>query len=250
MRTILAALAMVAAAAAGAQGAERTYAVMSLVGDGLLVVTHRTATGSSLSPQTRAFKPFDGPALDRAALLAVDTALRRADPKAKVLLLGGRDPAALAAQARSLGAPGSAQAVADALLPHLPALGATHLVLILKGRGAGRIQVDEGTAEAGALEGLGYYVDSTLITKREAEFALAPRGFVAPFAYMDLALVDLATGKVVGRREARDAAPQAATASDSVDAWETLAPEEKIARLQGLLRKEADAAIPALVGSP
>jgi hypothetical protein len=194
--------------------------------------------------------PLTSPTLDRAALLAVDGALRRADPKAKVVLLGGRDPAALAAQSRSLGAPGAAQAVADALLPHLPALGATHLVLVLKGRGTGRFEVDEGTAEAGTLEGLGYYVDSTLITRREAQFALATRGFLAPFAYVDLALVDLATGKVIARREARDAAPQAATASDSVEAWETLAPEEKIARLQGLLRKEADTAIPALVASP
>jgi hypothetical protein len=248
MKTIVAALAMMVAT--GAAGAERTYAVMSLVGDGFEVVTHRTATGSSLSPQTRVFMPLTTPALDRAALLAVDGALRRADPGAKVLLLGGRDPAALEAQTRSLGAPGSAQAVADALIPHLPAMGATHVVLVLKGRGIGHFQVNEGTAEAGALEGLGYYVDSTLITKREAEFALAARGFLAPFAYVDLALVDLATGKVVARREARESAPEAATASDSVQAWETLAPEEKVARLQCLLRKEADAAIPALVASP
>jgi len=248
MRTILAALAMVAAT--GAAGAERTYAVMSLVGDGFTVVAHRAATGSSLSPQTRTFVPLATPALDRAALLAVDTALRRADPGAKVLLLGGRDPAALDAQARTLGSPDAAQAVADALVRRLPSLGATHLLLVLKGRGVGRFQVDEGTAEAGALEGLGCYVDSTLITHREAEVALATRGFLAPFAYADLVLVDLATGKVVARREARDAAPQAATRSDSVDAWDAMPAEEKVSRLQGLLRKEADAAVPALVAKP
>jgi len=245
MRTILAALAM--AVATGAAGAERSYAVMSLVGDGILVVTHRVATGSSLSPQTRDFKPLADPALDRAAILAVDTALRRADPGAKVVLLGGRDAAALEAQARTLGAPDAAQAVADAAIRHLPATGATHLVLVLKARAPGRFRVDEATAEAGALEGLGYYVDSTLITHREAEVALATRGFLAPFAYVDLVLVDLATGKVVARREAREAAPQAATQSDSVDAWDAMPPAEKVSRLQGLLRKEADAAVPALL---
>ncbi|HET9471803.1 MAG TPA: hypothetical protein VFO24_11920, partial [Usitatibacter sp.] len=242
--------ALAMAVAMGAAGAERTYAVMSLVGDGFLVVTHRAATGSSLSPQTRAFMPLATPALDRAALLAVDAALRRADPRAKVLLLGGRDPAALEAQARGPGAADGAQAVADALLPHLPATGATHLLLVLKGRGVGRFQVDEGTAEAGALEGLGYYVDSTLITHREAEVALATRGFLAPFAYVDLALVDLATGKVVARREAREASPRAATRSDSVDAWDAMPPAEKVSRLEELLRKEADAEVPALVGRP
>ena len=248
MRTILAALAV--AMATGAAGAERTYAVMSLVGDGFAVVSHRPSTGSSLSPQTRAFVPLATPALDRAALLAVDTALQRAEPGAKVLLLGGRDPTALEAQARSIGAADAAQSVADALLPRLPPLGASHLVLVLKGRGVGRFQVDEGTAEAGALEGLGYYVDSTLITHREAEVALATRGFLAPFAYVDLVLVDLATGKVVARREAREAAPQAATRSDSVEAWDAMPAEEKVSRLQGLLRKEADAAVPALVAHP
>jgi hypothetical protein len=248
MRKILAAVAM--CVATGACAAERTYAVMSLVGDGFLVVTHRAATGSSLSPQTRAFMPLATPALDRAALLAVDTALRRAEPRAKVLLLGGRDPVAIEAQSRTLGATDAAQAVADALLPHLPALGATHLVLVLKGRGVGRFQVDEGTAEAGTLEGLGYYVDSTLITRREAQFALATRGFLAPFAYVDLALVDLATGKVVARREAREAAPKAATQSDSVDAWEAMPAAEKIRKLQDLLGKEAEATVPALLGRP
>lgn len=248
MRTILAALAMVVAT--GAAGAERTYAVMSLVGDGIFVVVHRAATGSSLSPQTRTFMPLADPALDRAALLAVDTALRRAQPGAKVVLLGGRDPAALQAQSRSLGTPDAAQAVADAVVPHLPATGATHLVLILKARAPGRFQVEEATAEAGALEGLGYYVDSTLITHRETEVALDTRGFLAPFAYVDLALVDLATGKVVARREAREAAPEAATKSESVEAWDTLPAAEKIRRLQGLLRKEADATVPALLAAP
>ncbi|HEX3096338.1 MAG TPA: hypothetical protein VHQ02_01400 [Usitatibacter sp.] len=248
MRAILAVLAMVVAA--GAAAAERTYAVMSLVGDGLLVVTHRAATGSSLSPQTRTFMTLADPALDRAALLAVDTAVKRADPGAKVILLGGRDPAALEAQSRGLGTADAAQAVADALTRRLPATGATHLVLVLKARAPGRFQVDEATADTGALEGLGYYVDSTLITHREAEFALATRGFLAPFAYVDLALVDLATGKVVARREAREAAPRAATQSDSVDAWDAMPPEEKIRGLQELLRKEADTAVPALLARP
>ena len=248
MRAILAGLAMVVAT--GAAGAERTYEVMSLVGDGLLVVTHRAATGSSLSPHTRTFTTLTDPALDRSALLAVDTALRRADPGSKVILLGGRDPAALEAQSRALGSPDAAQAVADALTRRLPATGATHLLLVLKARAPGRFQVGDATAEAGALEGLGYYVDSTLITHREAEFALATRGFLAPFAYVDLALVDLATGKVVARREAREAAPQAATQSDSVDAWEAMPAPEKSGRLQELLRKEADTAVPALLARP
>ena len=246
MRTLLAALTMFLAAGACAAG--RTYAVMSFVGDGLLVVQHRTSAGSSLSPNARQFVTLADPAFDRTALLAVDGALRRADPSAKVVLLGGRDPAALEAQSRTLGAPGAAQAVADALRPHLPATGATHLVLVLKSRHAGRLRAEEGHADAGELEGLGFYVDPTLVTRHDAS-GLADRGFLAPFAYIDVALVDLGTGKVLAERPVHASTPYPASKSGGLDPWEALPAEEKTRVLEALLRKEVEAAVPALLGA-
>jgi hypothetical protein len=77
---------------------------------------------------------------------------------------------------------------------------------------------------------------------------MASRGFLAPFAYVDLALVDLATGKVVAEREVRAASPHAATGADTVDPWEGLSPEQKIRDLQALLAKDLADAVPALLG--
>src|SRR5215831_18208555 len=112
MRAILVALAMLAAM--GAEAAERTYAAMSLVGDGLLIVNYRVKTGSSLSSRQRQAVPVADPVFDRTALIAVEAAVKRAQPKAEVVLFGGRDAALLELQAKSLGAAGAAQAIADA----------------------------------------------------------------------------------------------------------------------------------------
>src|SRR5690348_12330082 len=147
MRTILLVLAMVVAMGAGA--ADRVYAAMSLVGDGLLIVQYRAKTGSSLAARQRQEVPLADPVLDRAALLAVEAAVKRAQPKAEVVLLGGRDAGLLEVQSRTLGAAGATQAIADALVPRLPKTAATHLILVAKGQSASALRVDQSVVDTG-----------------------------------------------------------------------------------------------------
>lgn len=244
MRIVAAALCLFLATPAAAA---QTYAVMSLVGDGLLVVQHRATTGSSLEGSIRKFLPLSTPGLDRAVLLAVDDAVRRADPASRTVLLGGRDAAALEAQARTLGKDDALQSVADALRPRLPATGATRLILVAKSRHAAEIRLIDGHTGSGQLEGLGYYLDPTFATYR-TETRETEHGMLAPFAYFTIALVELPSGKVLAERPVYASTSISQSQSDTLSAWDALTPEEKVRNLESLIRDEIERAMPALIG--
>jgi hypothetical protein len=246
MKLLVAAALILASGAAGA--AERAYAVMSLIGDGVMLVQHRPTAGSSLSDRTRQFVPFDERIFDRGALRAMQAGIHHADPTAKVILLAGRDAQALAAEKDGLGQPTLAQSVADALRGRLPQVGATHLVLLLKARDAAPLPRTGGNVDAGELEGIGFYVDPTLVTRLD-EASPAALGYFAPYAYFTLALVDLATGKVVAQKRVHAANPYEAARSNALRPWDSLGPDEKVRALQALLDDQAESAATALVGS-
>ncbi len=247
MRTILVVLALLAAM--GAEAAERTYAVMSLVGDGLLFVQYRVKTGSSLSGHQRQAVPVADPVFDRTALLAVEAAVKRAQPKAEVVLLGGRDAGLLEVQAKSLGSPGAAQAIADALVPRLPKTGATHLILVSKARSASELRVDQSVVDTGALEGLGFYVDPSIVTRPpEGSAAASSQGLLAPFAYFDVALVDMASGRVVAERPVYASYAYVESQTGSLTPWDSLSSQEKMRILTKLVGDEVAKAVPALLG--
>jgi hypothetical protein len=239
----LAALLLCASAATAA--GERTYAVMSMVGDGVTVVEHRPTAGSSLSERSSRFVPFDERVFDRGALVAMEAGIHHADPGAKVVLLAGRDGAAMDAQKQALGGDAVARSVAGVLRPKLPSVGATHLLLLLKSRDRSPLPYAEGKVDAGELEGIGFYTDPSLVTRRDE----LVRGYFAPFAYFEVALVDLASGQVVAERAVRASRPFEASESGALKPWEALDADGKVRELERLLDDQAEAATTALVGA-
>jgi len=246
-RVILAALAMMLASA-GAVAADRTYAAMSLVGDGLLMVQYRAKTGSSLSGRQRQAIPVTDPVFDRTALLAAEAAVKRAQPNAEVALLAGRDAGLLELQAKSLGSAGAAQAIADALVPRLPKTAATHLIIVTKAQSASALRVDQSVVDTGPLEGLGFYVDPSIVTRPpDGSAAGSSQGLLAPFAYFDVALVDLATGRVVGERPVYASYAYVESQTGSLSPWESLSSQEKMRILTKLEGDEVGKAVEALL---
>lgn len=64
-----------ASAIAGPDAGQRKYAVLSLIGDSLTVVTYRPSTGSHLDQNVQQTVVLPDAIFDQAALLAVDEAL-------------------------------------------------------------------------------------------------------------------------------------------------------------------------------
>jgi hypothetical protein len=77
------------AALADDRGPPRRFAVLSLIGDTMNVVTYQPAVAGNTDRNRREAHPIPGGVFDRTALLAADAALRQQDPHAAVILLAG-----------------------------------------------------------------------------------------------------------------------------------------------------------------
>lgn len=245
MRRLLAAV-LLLAAGFGAQAGERRYAVLSLLSDQMTVVTRDTSTGSNLDRNHRESFAVPGNVLDKRTVLAIDDALRRERVQPDPVLLFTTDPAVFAAQARLLDDDVSVTHLVATLEPIVRGAHATHLILASKYRHDAMLQLADGKVGSGKLEGLGFYLDRAMRTisgdTREEAF-----GFVAPYAYFRLSLIDLATGKVVRDVPVFASVTQTAAHSETGNAWDAMTPQEKASALEALIRRETEVAVPRLI---
>jgi hypothetical protein len=240
------ALLVAALAVMSVHAESRRYAILSLVGDRILVVEREMSTGSRLDRNLRRFVEVPDQALDRSMLLAVDDAIRHKDPGAQTILLAPRDPALYAAAARELDGTGDTQRIYEAAKSTLTGTNATHLLLVTKQRHQARLQLRDGLVGSGYLEGLGFYVDyGTLV--RAMDTNEAERGFIAPFTYLNMALIDVATGKVVSEMRVYGSLPYSSPNVNIGNAWDALTPQQKADRLGEVMRREADRVVPELL---
>ena len=247
MRVLLALLLSALLAASAAAQQPRTYAIASLVADGILVVRYDLGTGSNIPRNPRRFTPLATSELDHAVLFAVEDAVRKNDPLAKTVLLAAKDPELFKSPGEA-GAPAAVRLAPQlaAIRPMAAKAGATHLLLATKHRDEARIRFDDSTVGKGPLEGVGFYVDTEMrVGSRES--GLSAIGFIAPFAYVNLALVDIATGSVLREETFRDARPH--VSSTGAGPWEMHSGQEKAAMLKRMLQDGVSRAILPLLAS-
>lgn len=243
-RPLLAAIAglMLGAAAHAAP----SYAVLSLVGDKIDIVTYQPVVGSQLDSNSHALLALPQDELDVAALRTINRALKAAMPDAQVALLAASTAEDFAGQERIFN--GDHVALPPEIDAALRREGATTLVLVTKHHGEARMRDLNEKLGSGRVEGLGFYLDGNKeIYNRET--ATTSVGYIAPFVYVDVALVDLGSRTVV-RRTTVEAGHviEAAHNASGVNAWDALSAAEKVAMLKALLTSELDRAVPALLG--
>ncbi len=244
-RLVLGLVSVLALAWAGARADDaqpRRYAVISRIGDSLTLVRHEPEVGSHLDRNDHESLTLPDAGIDHMALLAVDKALKQADPSAQVTLLDSAPPAEGAAAAPLLD--GSDQFVpGEALLAALRKTGATHLLLLSKYRSETLMKARHSHLGSGKLEGLGFYLDYTQKMRR-ADTGESGRGFIAPYAYYRVSLIDLATLKVVKHHEVRASnTVSVARSQDSFDPWEALSASQKLNMLLRFIRVETPPAV-------
>ena len=232
--------------ARAATSAPPSYAVISLVGDQLDVVAYQPQIGSQLDSNTHLHLALSQDELDIAALRAINRSLRAALPGARVALLAASTPESFANQDRFFsGDRVTLPAEIDAAVHRE---GAATLVLVTKHRSLARLHLADGFVGSGKLEGLGYYLD-TEIALHDVDTGDHSVGYLAPYVYVDVSLVDVATGKLLKRASITAGhvitTPNAAT---TVHPWDALTSEEKVSRLKVLLTSELEKTVPALVG--
>jgi hypothetical protein len=223
----------------------KKVAIVSLIGDEMTVDTFRPQTGTRLNVNDQAVLPLKTLLLDQTALLTTQEGLSAALKGAVVHTLAvpapqsDFDPNGLFNESRF---------VADhPMLGPIQRAGYTHLVAISKLRAPARLRLADGATGSGFLRGVGFYVDDLTVTSVIGAGGSA-RGFIAPYAYFRVSLVDLTTNKVVN--EERLTESQALSASElpqGSDPWELLTPTQKFEFLRRLTEAGAKRAVPLLL---
>jgi hypothetical protein len=218
------------------------YAVLSLLGDRLLVGGPLTSIGSRNSKHE--FIELGDSFVEGGALIATKEAIARLDPGATVALLRSHNAALFAIQDESLDSHGGAQALADAVRPLLEPVAAKRLLLVSKLRRDAVFHfADRYYDRGGRLEGLGFYTDRGM-RARTLETGEVVAGFIGFFAYFRMGLIDTRSWRVV--REV-DIAESRVYGERDKGPWETLSAEWKVKALQALLREEMTRALPRVI---
>lgn len=227
----------------------RHYAILSLVGDEMMIVQREMQTGSRLDTNARQSVTMPDATIDRGVLLAVDDAVRRAEPNAKTTLLVSRRQAVYDSVARALEKGGTTANAFEAVRPVVAsAKGATHLILVTKYRHPAMLRLRDGHIGSGTLEGVGFYVDYGS-TARSYDTNEAERGLISPYAYFRVSLIDMASGKVIAEDRVIGSKAHTVPTGTIGNAWAALTPQEKDSRLQEVIREETARVVPMVIAA-
>lgn len=246
MRRFTLALALLLAAFVAHAADARKYAVLSLIGDEMLLSGLQQKTGARLDQNARRYIELSDPFADKAALLAVHEVLKEG-LGVEPLLLFGKDRRLYQAQARLLDSGSGVERLLADIRPLLGNSGATHLILITKDRREARIQLDNMWVGHGMLQGIGYYVDLETPIKltQTGETAV---GFVAPFAYFNASLIRLDTGQVIAEQRVNAAFSYTTPSHKSIeDVWGGMPAVDRVRMLRELVGRETRAMLPKLL---
>ena len=228
--------------------APRRIAVISLLGNTINVVIQTSVTGTHLDRNGRESFTVPGNLFDLAALGAANEALTQADPKAAVIPL--KLPSAeMFGDTGKLFEAGKFVMPA-ALAPVLKQVNASHLLVIARYRAPTKVLTLRESLGSGSLEGLGYYVDYQQVIRRD-DTDERRVGFLAPYTYVKLWLVEAGSGAVVAERPVAIAESMMTRRPEGIaDPWEALTSIEKVTVLRDQLTERVKAAVPVLLAQP
>jgi hypothetical protein len=233
---------------AGAQAIDpsiQKLAVLSLIGDEMTVDTYRPRVGTGVDNNRREAIPVPSPVFDHAAIFAAVDALTPLLPASAVSALAVPAAGSLSDPNRLLAE--GAIPPESAIVASLRQGGFSHLLLISKYRGLARLQLKDVAVGSGHLRGIGFYIDRDLRTKR-SDTEESAHGFIAPYVYIRLTLVDLSTLAVRGERTIAASYTESAARNErGFDPWGALTPEQKVGSLKQLIERNVSAAAPLLV---
>ncbi len=219
---------------------QRTYAVLSLIGDKLDIVTAAPVTGSNLDRNHHELIPLDSSVFDDAALFGAEKAIIKGEASAKVTLLRSNEAKLFALQERILDADADADELLKGILLVAKDSQVTHLILVAKYRGEAELKLKYENTGHGKLKGLGFYVDRNKKVRR-SDTGENGFGFLAPYCYIKAMLIDTQTGAILrSEKSATGTAWSAARAKNSTHPWDVLSPQEKITTIERMVKSETE----------
>jgi TPR repeat protein len=228
---------------------KRTYAVLSLIGDKLSIVGYVMTTGSHADRNRHDTITLNNRELDDAATLAASNAVKRLDARAATVLLASSDPRLYELQDKLFEQQDQSIALLESVKAMIESQHATHLVLITKHRGDAQLRMAKEYVGSGMIEGVGFYLDAALRTM-DSDTAAVAKGFLAPFAYIKVTLVNAKTMAVIREQNADESTTlSTARAKGSLNPWDALTPAQKVTALQNMISKAIARVMPDVLGA-
>ncbi len=221
-------------------------AVLSAMGDSITVVTHEPTVGSRIDRNARESIALPGAGFDKLATATVAEAMARIESLAarKLTLLA---PSMASEPGRWV--QGQATLPSEGLRAQLMDMGASQLLIISPHRAPSALRTAQSSVGSGYLQGLGFYIDRQMYLRR-SDTGESGRGMLAPFVYLKIELIDLATAQVVATQSTTASTSYSgARSADGNDAWAALDARQKVNALSRILRTELHRMIPALTKS-
>lgn len=219
----------------------RTYAIVSLIGDQFAVVSRGPEVGTRLDPNQRKLFPVPDAVFDRIASGAVERAILNAHPGAPVLKASIRDPRLFALQEKLFTESAESHDMRIALHDLLTKAGATDLVLVTKRRGDATFPIVSGRIGAGGpINGIGFYLDNES-QMHNTQHLMAGTGFLAPYAFLMVSMIDLADMHVVKSKQGLESTMFLPVDKQGADrAWDALSAKEKVDSLDLVIRRSVE----------
>lgn len=218
----------------------RKFGVLSLIGDSFLIVNHEGATDTKPVSDMRTVLELPEHAFDNAVASEIRQAVVQASPGASAVTLSG----ARSLYPREADSFDDVRPVLARVQQAAASAGLTHLVLVTKLRHRADVPLDASEGVV-MVQGLGYYVDPAVRTgNRDAPVA----GYLAPFAYFRVWIVDVARQRITGYRDVADISPMAPrSSSTAAQLWESLSSAEKVRTMHAIVKDGARSAVTELV---
>lgn len=225
------------------------YAVLSLIGDKLDIIVARQQTGTRVDANLRESIAISNAVFDNAAVSAIAEAVRKINSKAELAAINTRSPVLFEKQRELFAQSGDKILIPDAIRTAVKNQNATHLFLVTKRRDDASAQFVGGSSDGkGRIEGLGFYLDGSVSTK-VSETGDGGRGFIAPFVYIDIALIEMASSKVISKEKVVASRPVSAgqAVKDVGSPWDALSSAEKVRLVNAIIQDEIARVLPGLL---
>jgi len=239
-------LAVALVAWAGAALAD-TYAILSLIGDRITIVTPGRQIGSHLDQNQYQVARLEDSGFDDFTVRTAHVAIMAVRPGATTVPLRARDPALYALRDAWLNSDSvDVRALIAQVAEQLPAEPDARLLLIAPYKGEIELKSDVGYRGRGKVGGLGFYLDSSTRMSRSDTFESSV-GFLGVFANFQLLLIDMKGSVALAHERIVVGTTYPAALAPDRAAWNALTAEKKTDALESLIKGEIDRVVPVML---
>jgi hypothetical protein len=205
-------------------------AITSVIGDTVAIVSQEKQTGRLVDANRKQTVALPEGGLDGEIMVLTEQLVKKQCQTCKTSLL----------KVKAVATPEEGEKLLPGLLGAAKNAKTDRLVVLIKHRAEARISGALGESRGqGKLTGLGFYSDSTTPMKDINSMAKTV-GYLAPFAYFRLIVIDVGTGDVILDKDLTASRAYAVNESEAFGLWNAIPDDKKVPAILDLIKIELE----------